>query len=138
MAKIAHFWGAPRAMRLAGGELVPGGDQPDELGARADTQLLKNAPQVVVNCPRTDEELSGSRAIRRPLTHDTRNLQFLARQLIEGAHVTLARGLARRTQLAPRTVSPWHGTQLFERVQRGPQWLAGVYATPLAPQILAV
>jgi hypothetical protein len=137
MAKIAHFSVNARG-RLVGRELVPGGDEPDELGSRADAQLLKNAAQVMINGSRTDEELGGGGAIRSALTHDARNLQLLARQLIEAAHVALARGLARGTQLAPRTLRPQPGAQPFERFEGGPKWLAGVYATSLAPQILAV
>ena len=71
----------------------------DQLGARADAQLLEDAPQVVINRSRTDEQLRCHLTIRGALRHGSHYLKLLPRQLIECVGLALARRLSSGAQL---------------------------------------
>jgi hypothetical protein len=86
MANIAHFSGRR--------ELLAGSRQSDELRPGADTQLLKDAPQMMVNCSRADEQLGGGFAIGGTLAYHPHDLHFLPCQLIERIRVALPSSLA--------------------------------------------
>src|SRR3954452_19946619 len=103
-----------------------------ELVARMDAELPIHVTQVVLDRLGTEEERRGSLARRLPLGEETRDLQLLRREVVEGARVAAARRLARGRQLRPSLLGPRMRAELLEHRQSLAQLLARMDALPRA------
>src|SRR5262249_52336648 len=108
-----------------------------QLSPPGDPQLGEDVAEVVIDRPRTDEQLRRDLLVRRARGDEARDLAFLRGEGTGGVRGTAACGLAARAQLRPGPLRPRHGAQPLEGLQRVPQIRAGVDPAPLAAEELA-
>src|SRR5262249_27653078 len=112
--------------------------EPCQLGARRQSELREDAPQVRVDCSWREEQHRCNFLVREAFSDETGDLKLLRRQLFNGARVALPRGLSGGPELGCRALGPGCGAKALECLQRGPKMQARVRTTALAPEVLAV
>src|SRR6202521_5024366 len=109
-----------------------------ELRARLHSELAEHLEQVVLDCARTDEQLSGDLSVRVSLRHKARDLCLLRRQLTKAIDGAFSSMLAGRFQLDACAPGERLHAEVGEEVMRRPQLTACIKASALTSQPLAV
>src|SRR4051794_1371088 len=114
------------------------GKRRGELPARADVELAEHLAQVVLDRPRTDEQLRTDLRVRMPLGGQPGDLRLLRRQQVPRLRREPAHGLARGLEFAAGAFGERLGAHRDEQLVGGAELLARVRAPALAAQPLAV